>query len=49
MSREGSMPVLWGAVGCAAALVLLAGHGLAQPKATSAVSRSSNQVPMCSP
>jgi sugar lactone lactonase YvrE len=30
MSREGSMSVLWGAVGCAALLALLAGHGLAQ-------------------
>jgi hypothetical protein len=30
MSRKISMPVLWGAVGCAAALALLAGHGLAQ-------------------
>ena len=34
MSRRGSMPVIWGAVGCAAALVLLAGHGLAQQNAT---------------
>ncbi len=30
MSRKVSMPVLWGAPGCAAALALLAGHGLAQ-------------------
>ena len=30
MSRKVSMPVLWGAPGCATALALLAGHGLAQ-------------------
>src|SRR5882672_9916488 len=34
MSRKVSMPVLWGALGCAAALALLAGHGLAQQNAT---------------
>jgi sugar lactone lactonase YvrE len=28
------MPVLWGALGCAAVLALLAGHGLAQQNAT---------------
>jgi hypothetical protein len=34
MSREGSMPVLLGALGCAATLALLVGHGLAQQNAT---------------
>ena len=34
MSREGSMPVLWRLLGCAAALALLAGYGLAQQNAT---------------
>jgi hypothetical protein len=34
MPREGWMPVLRGAIGCAAALVLLAGHGAAQQNAT---------------
>jgi hypothetical protein len=30
MSRKTSMPVLWGALGCAAALALFAGDGLTQ-------------------
>src|SRR6266852_655158 len=34
MSSKVSMPVLWGALGCAAALALLAGDGLAQQNAT---------------
>src|SRR5712671_6523038 len=34
MSRKVSMPVLWSALGCAAVLALLAGHGLAQQNAT---------------
>jgi hypothetical protein len=34
MSREGSMPVLLGALGCAAMLALFVGHGLAQQNAT---------------
>src|SRR5258708_1158694 len=33
MSRKVSMPVLWGALGCATLLALLAGHGLAQQNA----------------
>jgi sugar lactone lactonase YvrE len=34
MSREGSMPAFWRTLGCAAALALLAGYGLAQQNAT---------------
>jgi hypothetical protein len=34
MLRKVSMSVLLGALGCAAALALLAGHGLAQQNAT---------------
>jgi streptogramin lyase len=34
MSREGSMPVLLGVLGCAAMLPLFVGHGLAQQNAT---------------
>src|SRR5258708_31636498 len=34
MSRKVSMPVLWGALGCAAVLALLARHGLAQQNAS---------------
>jgi len=34
MSREVSISVLWGGLGCAVVLALLAGHGLAQQNAT---------------
>jgi hypothetical protein len=44
MSREGSMSLLWGAVGCAALLALVEGHGLAQSNSGQNAAFNSYQV-----